>query len=52
MYDKKDENGRFAAVRRNICHGVRLPADSDREVGNENGIRIVHLFDFLLDQAW
>ena len=55
-----------------VC--VRLPEDSDREVGNlmeirdhypkyvvtldtlatgnENGIRIVHLADFLLDEKW
>ena len=55
-----------------VC--VRLPENSDREVGNlmeirdhypkyvvtldtlatgnENGIRIVHLADFLLDEKW
>ena len=68
----------FVATRRDerlyvqVC--VRLPEDSDREVGNlmelrdhypkyvvtldsmavgnENGIRIVHLADFLLDEKW
>ena len=68
----------FVATRREdriyvqVC--VRLPEDSDREVGNlmeirdhypkyvvtldtlatgnENGIRIVHLADFLLDDKW
>ena len=68
----------FVATRRDervyvqVC--VRLPEDSNREVGNlmelrdhypkyvvtldsmatgnENGIRIVHLADFLLDETW
>ena len=68
----------FVATRRDerlyaqVC--VRLPEDSDREVGNlmelrdyypkyvvtldrmaasnENGIRIVYLADFLLDEKW
>ena len=68
----------FVAARRDECIYVqvcvRLPEDSDREIGNlmeipdnypkyvvtldslatgnENGIKIVHLADFLLDEHW